>query len=581
MTDRHVPELTASQAEILDPAVRVVEAGPGAGKTRALTARFITEVQRDRRGVAFVSFTNAAVQEVKTRTAQFPAARLAPHFIGTIDSFLHRFIVTPTIVAELGRAPTYLSSWDDLASHLNTTVRLFEVPGCGIELARFTLNGESARIAVSLGNQERGYLEQVDQAGCRAALLSRAAERIRSFHESGIFDSASARTYAYAALAGLRGPVIYARLSARFHLLLVDEVQDCDAAEIEVFRGLGKHIPTVLVADPEQGIYEFRGSAPHAFAALRDSYPVESQRTLLENHRSSSAICDAVSSLRSAGSGKITPVRTGACEPVLLISGKTQQDVGAKFVIELDRVGISSDSAIVIAHNARVAFEVAGRSPPKGSQAVGNRLAEAAFLLAQRGHPPKARLAAMADTERVILSLFDWPKAEGRTRDHQLDLLQRDAYWLRSIAGDLLTRLREAADPKKFGEAARTILADALARLPLTVVPLGSRVKRPDQEVWDRGVAGAKNESRLAADSVHQVKGREFAAVLIALYRLPSSGGRNVLDDWNAGQASERRRVLYVAASRPEHLLAFGGPAPTVKRVSAILEKSNVQLRRL
>ncbi len=580
MTDRHVPELTPSQAEVLDPAVRVIEAGPGAGKTRALTARFITEVQRNKLGVAFVSFTNAAVQEVRTRTAHLPAARFAPHFIGTIDSFLHRFIVTPTVVAHLGRAPTYLSSWNDLPSHLNTTVRLPGVPGCGIELARFTLDGESARIVGALGNQERGYLEQVGLASGRVDLLSRAARRIRGYHKGRIFDSASARTYAYAALAGSGGSVILERLSARFHLLLVDEAQDCDEAETEVFGKLGRHIPTVLVADPDQAIYEFRGSAPHAFAALRDSYPVESQRALLENHRSSSAICEVVSSLRSHGRGKITSVCPGPCEPVLLIPGK-QLDVGARFVGELDRVGISNDEAIVIAHNGKVAFEVAGHPPPKGSQAAGNRLAEAAFLLSQRGHPPKARLAAITDAERVILSLLDWPKDQARTREHQLDLIQRDAYWLRSIAGELLARLKRTLDPQRFGEAARTMLAEALPGLPLAVVPLGSRVKRPDQAVWDRGVGGITTTARLAADPVHQVKGREFPAVLVALYRLPSTGGRNVLDDWDEGLATEARRVLYVAASRAERLVAFGGQAETMKRVRAILEKSDVPLRRV
>lgn len=374
--------------------------------------------------------------------------------------------------------------------------------------------------------------------------------------------------------------MILERLSARFHLLLVDEVQDCDEAEIEVFRKLGRHIPTVLVADPDQAIYEFRGSVPHAFAALRDSYPVESQRALLENHRSSSAICEVVSSLRSHGRAKITPVCPGPCEPVLLIPGK-QLDVGARFVGELDRVGISNDGAIVIAHNGKVAFEVAGRPPPKGSQAAGNRLAEAAFLLSQRGHPPKARLAAITDAERVILSLFDWSKDEARTREHQLDLIQRDTYWLRSIAGELLARLRRTPDPQRFGEAARTMLAEALTGLPLGVLPLGSRVKRPDQEVWDRGVGGTTTTARLAADPVHQVKGREFPAVLVALYRLPSTGGRNVLDDWDEGQATEARRVLYVAASRAERLVAFGGQAQTIKRVRAILEKSDVPLRRV
>lgn len=75
-----IPELTPSQRAIFDPALRVLEAGPGTGKTRALTARFITEARESPRGVALISFTNAAVDEVKARTTHEPALRSAPHF---------------------------------------------------------------------------------------------------------------------------------------------------------------------------------------------------------------------------------------------------------------------------------------------------------------------------------------------------------------------------------------------------------------------------------------------------------------------------------------------------------------------
>ncbi|MDQ6803724.1 MAG: hypothetical protein M3065_01885, partial [Actinomycetota bacterium] len=265
---------------------------------------------------------------------------------------------------------------------------------------------------------------------------------------------------------------------------------------------------------------------------------------------------------------------------VLLISG-TQQQVGPKFLAELDRVGISQSQAIVIAHNRRVAFDVAGRPLPKGSQAVGNRLADAAFLLSQQGHPPKARLAAITDAERMILSLFDWQNAEARTKEHQLDLIGRDAYWLRSIAGQLLAQLARTIDPQQFGATARTTLTETLNGLPIPVTPLGSRVKRPDQDVWDRGVAGITTNARLSADSVHQVKGREFPAVLIALYRLPSTDGRNVLDDWEEAQATEARRVLYVAASRAEHVVAFAGQSQTIKRITRILVEVDVPLRQV
>jgi DNA helicase-2/ATP-dependent DNA helicase PcrA len=572
-----IPELTPSQRAILDPTVRVIEAGPGAGKTRALTARFITEARRSARGVALVSFTNAAVEEVKARTANEPALRSAPHFIGTIDSFLHRFIVTPTSVASSGRAPTYLSTWRDLAGHLDTRVRLRDVAGPGIELQRFTLAGNAAIFAAAVRHAEEGYLNKVDSAGARSALLALAASRIAAYHASGIFDSASARAYAYATLKGPAGPALLKRLASRFHLLLADEVQDCNAAEMDVFRLLSVHITTVVVADPDQAIYEFRGGDPAAFTAFRDSHPEHSRCRLLKNHRSSSAICAVVSLLRAHGQGDITPVNAGPCEPIVLISG-TKDQVRAKFLHVLQEAGIAREQAIVVAHAGSTAAAVAGRPTPKDTSAVGNRLANAAFLLGQDGHAPKTRLAAVKDAERMLLSLIEWPNNAATTRAQQLELLDRDAFWLRAITGCLLAELRRASTADEFGRLARESIAAALADLPRPIGNLGRRVKRPDAVVWARCTAPA-DATRLAFDKIHEVKGREFPAVLVALYNLRTSDGRDVLDDWSDDVGTEARRVLYVAASRAERLLVFGATASTTKRLAAVLAAGDIPVR--
>jgi DNA helicase-2/ATP-dependent DNA helicase PcrA len=572
-----IPELSLSQRVIFDPAVRVLEAGPGAGKTRALSARFITEARESARGVAFMSFTNAAVNEVRPRTAHEPALRSPPHFAGTIDSFLHRFIVTPTSVAMSGHAPTYLSTWSDLSDHLQTEVRLREVPGAGIALRKFALADNIATLTSALNNKEQGYLEQVVDADRRPALLALAARRIHGYHAAGIFDAASARTYAYTALNGSAGPNLFRRLANRFHLVLVDEAQDCDEAEIDFFRRLGAHIRTVVVADPDQAIFEFRGGKPAAFTEFRDSHPEHSRGRLLENHRSTEAICKVVSSLRAHGHGEITAVKIGPCEPILLIGG-TKDRVRAKFIQALRETGIAREEAIVLAHAGSMAAAVAGRPAPKETTAVSNRLAQAAFLLGQPGHTPKARLDAVKDAERTLLSLVDWPKEAGRTREQQLQLLDLSAPWLRVIAGTLLAELRGASTPDVFGRMARDRIGAAFRELPRPIRKLSACVKRPDKDVWDRCTA-AQDASRLACEKIHQIKGREFPAVLVALHGMRTVDGRDVVDEWSDDVGSEARRVVYVAASRAEQLLAFGGTPKTVKRLEILFAQRDIPVR--
>src|ERR1700722_16925156 len=129
-------ELSAEQLRVLDPDVRVVEAGPGSGKTRALVARYLQEASRPERGVALLSFTNAAVDEARRRASSAPHLLRAPHFVGTIDTFLHRFVVTPAEVRRLRRLPSYLRSWDDLTDDFKM-VRLRQPPGYGVPLSAF------------------------------------------------------------------------------------------------------------------------------------------------------------------------------------------------------------------------------------------------------------------------------------------------------------------------------------------------------------------------------------------------------------------------------------------------------------
>lgn len=75
---------------------------PGAGKTRAMVTRFLKRTAEEpRKGICLISFTNAAVDEVRRRCGSHNEALKAPNFVGTFDSFLHRFIVTPSSLSTI------------------------------------------------------------------------------------------------------------------------------------------------------------------------------------------------------------------------------------------------------------------------------------------------------------------------------------------------------------------------------------------------------------------------------------------------------------------------------------------------
>lgn len=76
-----------------------VAACPGAGKTRVLVerARRLLKSEISKQGIAFLSFTEAAVSELEDRLRRegLLLSPTLPSFIGTFDSFLWRFLVAP------------------------------------------------------------------------------------------------------------------------------------------------------------------------------------------------------------------------------------------------------------------------------------------------------------------------------------------------------------------------------------------------------------------------------------------------------------------------------------------------------
>lgn len=135
--------LTIEQARVLSPGSLAVEACPGAGKTRSIVARYIERQGVQNHGIALLSFTNRAVQEVKLRCVSHPHLLRSPNFVGTFDAFLHRFVVTPDYVRAQRRAPLYLRSWNELYSD-ETMVRISK--GTGIKLSSFVWTTTGAAI---------------------------------------------------------------------------------------------------------------------------------------------------------------------------------------------------------------------------------------------------------------------------------------------------------------------------------------------------------------------------------------------------------------------------------------------------
>jgi exodeoxyribonuclease V beta subunit len=98
-------------------------------------------------------------------------------------------------------------------------------------------------------------------------------------------------------LEGFNGEAARERLRSRFDVVLVDEFQDTDPIQWQILeRAFGSQgVTLVLVADPKQAIYAFRGADVYAY--LTAARVAGTRKTLLQNRRSDQPLIDAYDAL--------------------------------------------------------------------------------------------------------------------------------------------------------------------------------------------------------------------------------------------------------------------------------------------
>jgi exodeoxyribonuclease V beta subunit len=96
------------------------------------------------------------------------------------------------------------------------------------------------------------------------------------------------------------GEALAAALRSRFPAALIDEFQDTDPLQFDIFRRIYEHStgPLFFVGDPKQAIYSFRNADLHTY--LNAGALADAKYTLAQNQRSTEPLIDALNALFSA-----------------------------------------------------------------------------------------------------------------------------------------------------------------------------------------------------------------------------------------------------------------------------------------
>ncbi len=244
-----------------------VSACPGSGKTTVLLAKLKLLADKmplnNGAGVCVLSHTNVAVNEIKSRLSDCADKLMAyPNYIGTIQSFIDRFVTMPYIRQKYGRT---VQPVDDAiyAEHLLQVINSGQSP----QLRYLVDNQYSANNAIyknkvafvkALSLDDAGNLRLQNQRRPLAGSTTKSAEQFAAAQQTVLFTNGLIRyrdTYPLAREAILSLSDEYTNLfSERFKYVFIDENQDCSDDQREALSRLfdSTKCCVMRIGDPDQ-----------------------------------------------------------------------------------------------------------------------------------------------------------------------------------------------------------------------------------------------------------------------------------------------------------------------------------------
>jgi DNA helicase-2/ATP-dependent DNA helicase PcrA len=323
----------------------VVVAGAGTGKTRALTSRVASLMDRgvppDR--ILLLTFTRRAADDMLARARDLAGLRGGERPQGgTFHALAHRHVATYAEVLNLSKGFGILDPAGacDLMDLLRNDHALTGTS------TRFPRSSTLVDIYSRCINTERPLRDLVplEYPWCEPH-LDVISELFRDFtarkRRSGLLDFDDLLLYWRALLDHVDlGP----QLAERFRYVLVDEYQDVNSLQVDIVRLLSPEgWGLTVVGDEAQAIYGFRGSDPRHLRELVGRFPDSVTIQLDRNFRSRQRVLDVANQLR--------PVSEG--EPVL----RLHSDRGEGRKPTLDRCYDASSEARAVVDRILKAYE--------------------------------------------------------------------------------------------------------------------------------------------------------------------------------------------------------------------------------
>jgi len=275
----------------------LVLAGAGSGKTRVLTARvchLIQEFGISPKKILTVTFTNKAAAEMRERITKLLGSEPIGMWMGTFHA----------MGARLLRRHADRLGWDRSFSIFDSDQSLRVIKSVqeelGLDLKRWNPKAIRAEISNSKNRLEDDKTFQLEtQSG--SELFIRTVGQVFSAYQGALqaqnaFDFDDLLMKPVELLEGYRDLLEHYR--GRFSFILVDEYQDTNRAQFRFVELLARaHGNLMVVGDPDQSIYAWRGADVRNILDFETAFPSARVVPLEINYRSKESILSAANAV--------------------------------------------------------------------------------------------------------------------------------------------------------------------------------------------------------------------------------------------------------------------------------------------
>lgn len=542
--------------------VRVVRATPGSGKTWLVAEVIRQELEgwsQKTSGIAALSFTRVGGDEIRKAVGHELGH---PHFVGTIDAFLFRYVVRPFLqkcYPDYATPRLIPSEWG--AQYWNRYAKDRKATpdkGRGINLFGCVfIDEKNGKAVVAYKPHPTLPLQRMDE--WLGSYIK--DEKLKIWRNSGYLTHSDASLWASILLGHpTYGNVIRTEIIRRFPFIIVDELQDTGYF-------LGKSVrlllnePSVrglLVGDPDQAIFEFTGARPDLFNDF-ESIPGSEKLSLSNSLRCPPSVASVASHLKDTeGIVGPNPKKTGR---TLLLR---YDDMSADILPMIAKIKTEHPDQIikVIARQTAVVEVLSGRNTKKeNSPKLGcpplNHIQRAVINFCQGRH-----VRALANIQAAIdLIVFDHEGVDdAKLEEYGIDAVS----WRRLAIGCLL---KAVVEPKvgslyewqiRLGEVLDRAINEFGLNQALQFTT--GRLKPRKNKGWDtscvdyipQNIALITHTDGLA-QTVHAVKGETHDITIFVWPDAKRSSSCPSTIWWSTDEKHrETKRIAYVAMTRSQ-----------------------------